>query len=116
MGTLEYVTSQHVAEVEDRTLAHLQIVICSKLRRNERFTLKLGPGDGVSGPVTVLWMTASLPLSFTYSSPVAHPINRSWLHLLAEAASSTSGLWVVPEPGSVTHAAERPGRREKVSA
>lgn len=116
MGTLEYVTAQHIAEIDDRTLVHLQIVICSKLRRNERFTLKLAPADGISGPVTVLWLSASIPLVFGYSVPTSHVINPGWLRLLADAAASTKGLWIVPEPQPAPSEAEHSGLREKIHA
>ncbi|MFE1664058.1 hypothetical protein [Microbacterium sp. P02] len=116
MGTLEYVTSQHIAEIDDRTLAHLQLVICNKLRRDERFTLRLSPEDGISGPVRVLWMTSALPIVFTYSVPARHVYNTAWLHLLADAASSSGGLWVVPEPVMPGAPAPAPARREAVMA
>ena len=118
MGTLEYVTDQHIAEIDDRTLAHLQIVICLKLRRDERFTLRLAPGDGISGPVTVLWMSSSLPLRFTYSTATRPVINSAWLHRLAHAAASSTGLLIVPEPGPTRppSASGRPVRQEEVAA
>lgn len=98
MGTLEYVTAEHIAEIDDRTLAHLQVVICSKLRRDERFTLRLAPADRAAGPVTVLWMTSTIPVVFTFTQPTRHTLNPEWLRLLAEAAASNAGLWVIPEP------------------
>lgn len=116
MGTLEYVTSQHIAEIDDRTLAHLQIVICNKLRRAERFTLRLAPQDGISGPVTVLWLDGSLPLIFTYTQPARHTINPAWLHLLADAAASNAGLWVIPEPDRSPSVVQVPERRERILA
>lgn len=116
MGTLEYVASQHIAEIDDRTLTHLQIVICSKLRRDERFTLRLSPEDGYSGPVTVLWMTSTLPLIFTFTAPARHVINPAWLHLLADAAASNAGLWLIPEHELEPTRHEQPVKREKVAA
>ena len=116
MGTLEYVAAQYIAEIDDRTLAHLQIVICNKLRRDERFTLRLEPADGISGPVTVLWVTSALPLLFTYSQPARHNINPAWLQLLADAATSNAGLWVVPEPELLPSTSARHTRREKIPA
>ena len=92
------VTDQRIAEIDDRTLSHLQIVIFLKLQRDERFTFRLAPADGKSGPLTVLWMTSSLPLRFTYSSDTRPIINTAWLQRLADAAGSSSGLWIVPEP------------------
>ena len=120
MGTLEYVTSQHIAEIDDRTLAHLQVVICNKLRRGERFTLRLAPADGTSGPVTVLWMNSALPILFTYTAPTHYAMNPVWLQLLADAAASNAGLWVIPEPEPEPEPAgaatlPRP-RRQKIAA
>ncbi|HEX5728421.1 hypothetical protein [Microbacterium sp.] len=116
MGTLEYVAAQYIAEIDDRTLAHLQIVICNKLRRDERFTLRLEPGDGTSGPVTVMWLTSALPLLFTYSRPTRHDINGAWLQLLADAATSNAGLWVVPEPELRAPTSEQTARPERMRA
>lgn len=116
MGTLEYVSSQYIAEIDDYTLAHLQVIICNKLRRNERFTLKLSPPNGESGPTKVLWLSASLPLTFTYLHPANRPLNTRWLHLLAEAACSSEGLWVVPEPQPASQNGHRPAQRENALA
>lgn len=116
MGTLEYVTAQHIAEIDDRTLAHLQVVICAKLRRDERFTLRLAPADGVRGPVTVLWLSSSLPLRFEYSLPTHHDLNPAWLRLLSEAAASVKGLWLVPEPHPFPSANARSALEEKIPA
>lgn len=117
MGTLSFITSQHIAEIDDRTLAHLQIVICNKLRRDEKFLLTLAPADGTSGPVTVLWMTSALSIIFTYTLPTRHPINTAWLHLLADAAATNTGLWVVPEPDiAAAPEMELPTHRERVLA
>lgn len=124
MGTLDYIAAGYVAEVDDRILAHLQIVICNKLRRNERFTLTLPPENGAKGPVNVLWFEASLPVRFTYSSPDRPAINPAWLYLLADAASGRTGLRVVPEPqpepaaapAQATAPVHAPARREPISA
>ena len=39
MGLIFYGNSPDPIEVDDRTLAHLKVVIALKLRRNESFTL-----------------------------------------------------------------------------
>lgn len=39
MGQFLYGTPPAVIEIEDRTLAHLQIVVYAKFRRDERFSL-----------------------------------------------------------------------------
>ena len=118
MGTLHYIAAQYAAEIEDRTLAHLQIVICNKLRRNERFTLTLSPADGFSGSETVLWFASSLPVRFSYASAAHLDINTAWLYQLADAACSRTGLRIVPEPKQEPAAAPvaQPARRENVPA
>lgn len=93
MGVLVYDRDFEV-DIEDRTLAHLQVVIIDKLRRQERFPLVLEDGK----QERVIWMTPETPLQFVYHGN-RHPVlNRTWLEVLAEAAGSTRGLTVVPEP------------------
>ncbi|GAA4373547.1 ATP-dependent DNA ligase [Agromyces bauzanensis] len=93
MGVLVYDRDFEV-DIEDRTLAHLQVVIIDKLRRQERFPLVLEDGKRER----VIWMTPETPLQFVYHGN-RHPLlNRDWLEKLAEAAGSTRGLTVLPEP------------------
>lgn len=82
------------AEIEDRTLAHLQVVIIDKLRRDERFPFVLDDGTRER----VMWVSPETSLQFVYHGN-RHPVlNRAWLELLAESAGSTRGLTIVPEP------------------
>ncbi len=93
MGVFVYDRDVEV-DIEDRTLAHLQVVIIDKLRRQERFPLVLQDGR----QERVIWMSPETPLQFVYHGN-RHPVlNRAWLEVLAEAAGSTQGLTVVPEP------------------
>ncbi|WP_136709999.1 ATP-dependent DNA ligase [Agromyces sp. H66] len=93
MGVFVYDRDVEV-DIEDRTLAHLQVVIIDKLRRQERFPLVLQDGK----QERVIWMSPETPLQFVYHGN-RHPVlNRAWLEVLAEAAGSTQGLTVVPEP------------------
>lgn len=97
MGKLTY-DSTLTADFDDRTLAHLQVVMGAKLRRGEsfHFTWKDDPavGDGRS----TLWIDASVPLAFKYQSASPPRLNRAWIEALMLAADSVSGLRVVPEP------------------
>lgn len=95
MGVFVYDRDFEV-DIEDRTLAHLQVVIVDKLRRRERFPLVLQDGR----QERVIWMSPETPLQFVYHGN-RHPVlNRAWLEVLAEAAGSTHGLTVVPEPAT----------------
>lgn len=86
------------AEIDDRTLAHLQVVIIDKLRRNERFPFVLDDGTRER----VMWISPETSLQFVYHGNRYPLLNRQWLEMLAEAAGSTRGLTVVPEPPMAT--------------
>lgn len=93
MGALVYDDDRH-AELEDRTLAHLQVVIVNKLRRRESFPFTWSDERRT---VTV-WIHPSVPLEFVYHGNRRPRLNRAWLEELALSASSTGGLVVLPEP------------------
>ena len=98
MGRLVYGNSELTVEIEDRALAHLQIVIVAKLRRNEGFlfTWTNEPGDGRHG----IWLHQAIPLHFDFDSADYAQINRQWLESLTVSASSAGGLRIVEEPQS----------------
>jgi len=103
VGTLSYDLVLH-ADFDDRTLAHLQVVIGAKLRRSESFffSWKAGAVDGH----TSIWMQPTIPLSFTYSENRTPAINRTWIDSLMDVANSPSGLRIVPEPPERPDSAE----------
>ena len=96
MGRLIY-NSVRVVQVDDRTLAHLQLVVVAKLRRQQPFQLTLhlpGPGPGRVG----LWLSDGVAIEFEFDGPKSPAINRRWIDVLMEAAHSAGGLTVVSEP------------------
>ena len=98
MGTLMYGNTGLHIEFEDRVLAHLQIVIVAKLRRNEGFPFTWrDPADIGDGRSTV-WLHSSIPLYFKFSGGQSPAINRSWLEVLTMTSNTASGLRVVEEP------------------
>ena len=107
MGILSYGSSvQNPIEFDDRTLAHLQVVIGSKLRQRQSFFfswLELVDGGGGRGSI---WIDAAIPLSFAYSSAQRYKINREWLEELMTSANSVSGLQLTPEPQAPPPAAD----------
>jgi hypothetical protein len=102
MGKLIY--GQHIsAELEDRLLAHLEVVITAKLRRGEGFLFSWKEAaGGASGRVSV-WLHPSLPLVYRYSGGRSPAINRAWVEALSQAASSAAGLRLLPEPPEEHH-------------
>ena len=81
-------------EVDDRTLAHLQVVMINKLRRREHFAITVPDGDRMH----CMWVSPQTPMQFVYSGNRRPVLNRLWLEQLAEAANSVNGLVLLPEP------------------
>jgi len=98
VGKLIYGGSDASFEFDDRLLAHLRIVIVTKLRRRESFTLTWDtPLSEGSGRIS-LWLDANIPLRFHFYGTKEPTINRAWIEALAAVAASTVGLIPVPEP------------------
>ena len=97
MGTLNY-DSTITVELDDRTLAHLQLVIWSKLRRGEHFAFTWIAETGESRRTSV-WCAPNIPMVFQYDEPDAAELNPRWMELLMKSANSGAGLRLVPEPG-----------------
>lgn len=94
MGRFRYGPRGDGFALDDRTLAHLEIVTLAKLRRHEPFALTL-PAEG--GGRTTVWINDSSELTFEFDGDGGAP-NRAWLDALIESANSPAGLRVTPEP------------------
>ncbi len=97
MGSLYYGDSAEPINIEDRALAHLKIVIATKLRRNESFTLSWRHPDADDNGRSTIWLHPSIPLRFVFDSPEAPEISRQWVEDLANSASSSGGVTPVDE-------------------
>ena len=96
MGKFIYDTASNSFEVEDRTLAHLRIVIMNKLRRSESFMFDLVMSDG-SGSRS-FWINPAASIQFQFFGSRNPRINRAWIEELMAAASGPNGLGITPEP------------------
>jgi hypothetical protein len=99
MGSLSYpARGSSPIEIDDRVLAHLQVVIGSKLRQRQSFFLSwvedLAKG---SGRVSI-WIDPDIQLMFTYETCARHRINRPWLESMMASANSANGLLMGVEP------------------
>ena len=94
MGQLLYGSPPETFEIDDRTLAHIEMVVLAKLRRNESFALSFDSEDGAR---TALWLSPSSTLRFSFGAG-SHEINRAWLELLLDSANTTAGMRIVAEP------------------
>ncbi|MCU1406157.1 MAG: ATP-dependent ligase [Glaciihabitans sp.] len=95
MGQLLYGSPGTGIDFDDRVLAHLQLVITAKLRREEKFTLSWQGGDGGRNAV---WIHPAIALQFIYTASAEPKLNHPWIEALMVTANSNSGLRVVAEP------------------
>jgi hypothetical protein len=94
MGQLLYGTPPEVFEIDDRTLAHIEIVTLAKLRRNENFALTI---DRAPIGRTTMWVGTSSAIQFRFDEG-PQEINRVWLENLIDSANTPGGLRVEAEP------------------
>ena len=99
MGTLTY-DSTLSADFDDRVLAHLQIVIGAKLRRNEAFYFTWKDDATIGDGRSVLWIHPSVALAFKFFGSRPPALNREWVDELMLHANSPAGLIIVPEPAA----------------
>ncbi len=97
MATLHYGPSVDPIHIEDRALAHLKIVIATKLRRNESFTLSWKHPDGEPGGRSTIWIHPSIPLRFVFDEEEPPSINMKWVEQLMHTANSSGGIMLVDE-------------------
>jgi hypothetical protein len=107
MGQLVYDTSAAI-EFDDRLLAHLQLVIGAKLRRNESFFLSWKDEQDAGGGRSVIWLHPALAIRFKYVGSRMPLINRNWIDTLTIAANSAGGLMPVTEPPVAARSEDEP--------
>lgn len=97
MGSLYYGDAADPILIEDRTLAHLKVVIATKLRRNESFTLSWKHPDGELAGRSTIWLHPSIPLRFVFQHAASPELSRAWIEDLAHSANSSGGITLVEE-------------------
>ena len=103
MGRFIYDTMANSVELEDRTLAHLRIVIMNKLRRSESFMFDVDMNDGTGR--RTFWIHPSIPIQLHFFGTRSPRINRLWIDELMKSASGPNGLTIIPEPAEDESAA-----------
>src|SRR4029078_10138905 len=96
MGRFIYDTAGNSVDIDDRTLAHLRIVVMTSPRRSQAFMFDVEIGDG-SGRRS-FWIHPSVPLQFHFFGSRQPRINRLWVEELMQTASGPNGLSIIPEP------------------
>lgn len=97
MGKFIYDGSVKV-EIEDRALAHVQVVVNTKLRRGEPFSFTWREDQAAGDGRTSVWIHPASSLVFRYYGSRRPSLNTAWVDALAYTANSSGGLRLVPEP------------------
>lgn len=85
-------------EVEDRVLAHLELVITTKLRRDESFAFTWQEDVATGSGRRKVWLHPAIPLVYRFYGNRPPSINRAWIEALMQSADTTAGLVILPEP------------------
>lgn len=97
MGTIYYGGSATPIHIEDRALAHLKVVVATKLRRGESFTLSWRHPDDEPRGRSTIWLHPSIPLRFVFDEPDPPELSRQWLEEMSQTANSSGGIQLVAE-------------------
>jgi hypothetical protein len=75
MGRLRYDSTLEPILIDDVTLAHLKIVIGTKLRRQESFMMSWLPADESGDGRLTAWIHPSIPLVIAFDQPESVPVD-----------------------------------------
>jgi len=100
MGSLIYGASGIEISFDDRVLAHLELVVTTKLRRHESFMLSWRDTPEVGDGRSSIWLDSAIPLYFRYSGSRMPLIDKEWLDELVMLAGSTRGLVLGDDPAT----------------
>ncbi|MFS0912227.1 hypothetical protein AB3M89_10575 [Microbacterium sp. 179-I 3D2 NHS] len=94
MGTLRYDTSSPPIRVDDRELAHLRIVMGTKLRRLESFMMTWHPADGDPARTCSAWIHPAIPLQFHFDAESIPKVEPAHVAELIDRVNATGDLIV----------------------
>ena len=97
LGKFTY-DSSNTVDFEDRLLAHIQIVIGTKLRRGEAFYFSWRDDSFVGAGRSTVWVHPGISLAFKYFGRKSPVVNRDWIEILLLSANSAHGLQIFAEP------------------
>ncbi|RIX31347.1 DUF7882 family protein [Amnibacterium setariae] len=101
MGVMRYDGTQ--VEFGDRLLTHVQVVVIHEFRRGEAFPMSWLKSTAVGSGRSSVWLAPQLPVHFDFVGSRVPELNRDWIDRMIESASSTRGLIVTNEDGSLAH-------------
>jgi hypothetical protein len=73
--------------MDDRVLAHIQVILSAKMRRRESFFLSWD-GSSKTGGSHMVWMHEAVPVHIQFSATRIPAVNREWINLLMKDATT----------------------------
>ncbi|MBT9606694.1 hypothetical protein [Microbacterium sp.] len=92
MAKMFYGTAPEPITIDDRVLAHVKVVVATKLRRGESFTLSWTHGVDEPGGHSTIWLQPAIPLRFVFDSEQPESLDQNLLTRMANDANSSRGL------------------------
>ena len=98
MGKFIYGTPSIAVDFDDRVLAHLKVVILSKVRRGEAFAFSWEYNAAAGRGHSSIWIHPTIPLQFDFAGSKEPRLNRAWVEELVRLSNTPAGLRVTAEP------------------
>lgn len=92
MGKLRYDSTLPSIVIEDVELAHLKVVIGTKLRRQESFMMTWHPPGGDPGLICSAWIHPAIPLQFAFEAEPIPQVSPTHVAELMERLNATGDL------------------------
>lgn len=92
MGRLRYDGHSDPIVIDDETLAHLKLVIATKLRRQESFMMTWKPVDGGVDRRASVWIHPAIPLQFGFDQPDIHVVDPRRIQEIMQGLNATGEL------------------------
>lgn len=96
MGHLLYGSASEY-EFDDRILAHLKVVIVSRLSRQESFLLSWATEPRAGSGRMSVWIAPSIPLQFRFSGSRPPALNKTWIDVMSRLSHTSRGLIAISE-------------------
>ena len=97
MGILKYSRDAVAVYLDDRTLAHLHIVMAAKLREGSSFVVT-GLASLARNARDAVVIEPRTPLQITYTERGDVSLNPRWLEAIRAASAKSLGIVLVSEP------------------
>lgn len=92
MGRLRYDGTSEPIVIDDATLAHLKVIIGTKLRRQESFMMTWHPREGGDPGRVTVWIHPAIPLQFLFESADAQPVEKTRVEDMMKALNASGEL------------------------